>query len=232
MGKKNIKMSVAAVCVVAAGVIGMKAYNVADQAKVNMLLAQNVDALSAGDYIETELAEQEQWDFNNIIATMCPYSSSHTCYKDFTIPNAIGSAGQYGVRVRNYPYKDHTDNPKEKEVDDWVKEQEEKDEKWKNRDPASTNGKSSGSTDGKSSGSTNGNGSSSSKKDKHYSTQWGEDVWWEGKDEDGWYRIHIVPAGRSLYIREDPRWWLESAEGQRMVKEELNKCSSRKRKVW
>jgi len=213
MGKKIIKMSVAAVCVVAAGVIGMKAYNVADQAKVNMLLAQNVDALSAGDYIETELAEQEQWDFNNIIATMCPYSSSHTCYKDITIPNAIGSAGQYDVIVTNYPYKDHTDNPKEKEVDDWVKEQEKKDEEWKNREPASIteipNGKSSGSTNGNSSGSTNGNGSSYSK-NVYSSIYWGKDVWWEEKDENGWYRIHIGSTRKTITTREDPSRWLKS----------------------
>ena len=43
-------MAVAAVCVVAAGVSGMKAYNVANQSQAEMLLAENIDALSQGDY--------------------------------------------------------------------------------------------------------------------------------------------------------------------------------------
>ena len=43
--KKNVlKTMVAAVCVVAAGVGGMKAYN--NQSEVNVLLAENVEALS------------------------------------------------------------------------------------------------------------------------------------------------------------------------------------------
>ena len=207
-------MSVAAVSVVAAGVIGMKAYNVADQAKVNMLLAQNVDALSAGDYIETELAEQEQWDLNNIIATMCPYSSSHTCYKDITIPN-VGSAGQYDVIVTNYPYKDHTDNPKEKEVDDWVKEQEEKDEKWKNRDPASITeipDKNKGNENGSSTGNENGYSKSNGneKPTEKYACIYydSKDVWWEEKN--GYYIIHIVPAKREIRTYAKPTKWLLS----------------------
>ena len=49
MKKNVIKMAVAAVCVVAAGMGGMKAYNAANQAETNMLLTENVEALSAGD---------------------------------------------------------------------------------------------------------------------------------------------------------------------------------------
>ena len=49
MKKKVIKMAVAAVCVVAAGMGGMKAYNAANQSEANMLLQENVEALSAGD---------------------------------------------------------------------------------------------------------------------------------------------------------------------------------------
>ena len=46
--KKNVfKTMVAAVCVVAAGMGGMKAYNAANQSEMNMLLAENVEALSA-----------------------------------------------------------------------------------------------------------------------------------------------------------------------------------------
>ena len=43
MKKNVIKTAFAAVCVVAAGMGGLKAYNVADQSKVEMLLAQNVE---------------------------------------------------------------------------------------------------------------------------------------------------------------------------------------------
>lgn len=49
MKKNVIKTVVAAVCVVAAGVSGMKAYNVANQSQADMLLAENIDAFSAGD---------------------------------------------------------------------------------------------------------------------------------------------------------------------------------------
>lgn len=40
---------VAAVCIVAAGMGGMKAYNAANQSEMDMLLAENVEALSQGD---------------------------------------------------------------------------------------------------------------------------------------------------------------------------------------
>lgn len=49
MKKNVIKMSFAAVCVVAAGVSGMKAYNAANQSETDMLLSENVEALSSGD---------------------------------------------------------------------------------------------------------------------------------------------------------------------------------------
>ena len=49
MKKNVIKMAVAAVCVVAAGMGGMKAYNAANQSEANMLLSENVEALSSGD---------------------------------------------------------------------------------------------------------------------------------------------------------------------------------------
>lgn len=47
--KKVIKMTVATVCVVAAGMGGMKAYNVANQSEADLLLSENVEALSAGE---------------------------------------------------------------------------------------------------------------------------------------------------------------------------------------
>lgn len=56
MKKNVIKTAFAAVCVVAAGVSGMKAYNVANQSQTNMLLAENVEALSdAIEDLESEL---------------------------------------------------------------------------------------------------------------------------------------------------------------------------------
>ncbi len=49
MKKNVIKTAIAAVCVVAAGMGGMKAYNAANQSETDMLLAENVEALSSGD---------------------------------------------------------------------------------------------------------------------------------------------------------------------------------------
>lgn len=49
MKKNFIKTAFAAVCVVAAGLGGLKAYNYSTQSQANMLLAENIDALSAGD---------------------------------------------------------------------------------------------------------------------------------------------------------------------------------------
>lgn len=50
MKKNVIKTAVAVVCVVAAGMGGLRAYNVANQSQAEMLLAENIDALSQGDY--------------------------------------------------------------------------------------------------------------------------------------------------------------------------------------
>ena len=49
MKKDVVKTAIAAVCVVAAGMGGMKAYNAASQSEANVLLSENVEALSAGD---------------------------------------------------------------------------------------------------------------------------------------------------------------------------------------
>ena len=45
----NVKTAIAAVCVVAAGFGGVKAYNAAAQSQADLLLAENIDALSDGD---------------------------------------------------------------------------------------------------------------------------------------------------------------------------------------
>ena len=48
--KKNVfKSAFAIACVVAASVSGIKAYNAANQSKTDMLLAENVEALTVGD---------------------------------------------------------------------------------------------------------------------------------------------------------------------------------------
>lgn len=50
MKKNVIKTTVAAVCVVAAGMGGFKAYNAAAQSETDMLLAENVEALSETEF--------------------------------------------------------------------------------------------------------------------------------------------------------------------------------------
>ena len=49
MKKKIIKTTFVVVCVVAAGLSSMKVYNAANQSNENMLLAENVEALSSGE---------------------------------------------------------------------------------------------------------------------------------------------------------------------------------------
>lgn len=49
MKKKTFKTVFATVCVVVAGISGMKAYYIADQSKADMLLAMNVEALSQSE---------------------------------------------------------------------------------------------------------------------------------------------------------------------------------------
>ncbi len=49
MKKNVIKTAIAAVCVVAAGISGMKAYNADNQSEAKALLSENIEALSAGD---------------------------------------------------------------------------------------------------------------------------------------------------------------------------------------
>ena len=65
MKKNAMKTMVATVCVVAAGMGGIKAYNAGNQSKVNMLLAENVETLSKGEVI---------------IGPLCVYSPGSKCY--------------------------------------------------------------------------------------------------------------------------------------------------------
>ena len=47
--KRKLKLALASVCVVAAGFGGMKAYNAANQSETDLLLAENVEALTHGE---------------------------------------------------------------------------------------------------------------------------------------------------------------------------------------
>ena len=69
--KKVMKTAFAAICVVAAGISGMKAYNIANLSKSDMLLAANVEALSQDWY-------QYEKEYNEI--HQCPFpASGETC---------------------------------------------------------------------------------------------------------------------------------------------------------
>lgn len=73
----NVKTAIAAVCVVAAGFGGMKAYNNANQSESEMLLAENVEALSSGDECNWTLID---W----AITRTCPFPKN-TRWCDFSI---------------------------------------------------------------------------------------------------------------------------------------------------
>ena len=49
MKKFSLKAVFATVCVVAASVSGFKAYNMANKSETSLLLAENIEALSAGE---------------------------------------------------------------------------------------------------------------------------------------------------------------------------------------
>lgn len=56
MKKFNVRTAIAAVCVVAAGFGGVKAYNATNQSEADLLLAENVEALSSCDaYASVEM---------------------------------------------------------------------------------------------------------------------------------------------------------------------------------
>ena len=66
--KKNVmKTMAAAICVVAAGMGGVKAYSGTNQSDANMLLAENVEALSAGEGTVS-------------VGYLCIQSSTYACY--------------------------------------------------------------------------------------------------------------------------------------------------------
>lgn len=65
MKKNVIKTMVAAVCAVAAGMGGMKAYNVSNLSEADMLFAENVEALSQGDDPKSICTAHCNYDVNN-----------------------------------------------------------------------------------------------------------------------------------------------------------------------
>ena len=110
----------------------------------------------------------------------------------------------------HFPYKDHTDNPKEKEIDEWIEEQEKKDEEWKNRDPASII-----EIPNKNKGNENGSQydkyttTTSTKDGTRYSSNiYGNDVWWV--ERKGHYIIHIGAADTTVETDIEPLIWLNA----------------------
>ncbi len=85
MNKKVMKTAFAAVCVVAAGISGMKAYNIANESRTDLLLAANVEALSAGESFsspqqEYDAMHQCEWRAYNEI---CSYYSVNQTYNRY-----------------------------------------------------------------------------------------------------------------------------------------------------
>lgn len=70
MKKNVIKTAIAAVCVVAAGMGGMKAYNAANQSGVYMFIAENVEALTAGESL------------GDCVESQCGFGAYESCYYD------------------------------------------------------------------------------------------------------------------------------------------------------
>jgi len=68
--KRKLKLALASVCVVAAGFGGMKAYNAANQSEADLLLAENVEALTASE------AD------GDCIVSQCVFSGYGVCYYD------------------------------------------------------------------------------------------------------------------------------------------------------
>ena len=79
----NVKTAIAAVCVVAAGLGGMKAYDAANQSDTGFLLAENVEALSSGEGGESKSC------YNTVVQK--PGSSSWYCGDCTNIPNSAPS---------------------------------------------------------------------------------------------------------------------------------------------
>lgn len=90
-----MKTAVAAVCVVAAGMGGLKAYNVSNQAKVDTLLAENVEALSQNDddpsIPRACIISMEEYK-DSYGAKFCPFSAPYRicCHVQVTVGDIHG----------------------------------------------------------------------------------------------------------------------------------------------
>lgn len=65
-----MKTMLAAVCMVAAGVGGSKAYNAVNQPGVYMFIAENVEALTAGESL------------GDCVESQCGFGAYESCYYD------------------------------------------------------------------------------------------------------------------------------------------------------
>lgn len=93
MKKNFIKTVVAAVCVVASGMGGMKAYNAANQSEADMLLAENVEALSQNES-KNESKKDSKKDSKNdspSVEIPCKYTGNPMDYCSFTGVDADGN---------------------------------------------------------------------------------------------------------------------------------------------
>ena len=68
--KKIMKTMLAAVCMVATGVGGFKAYNAVNQPGVYMFIAENVEALTAGESL------------GDCVESQCGFGAYESCYYD------------------------------------------------------------------------------------------------------------------------------------------------------
>lgn len=104
----NVKTAIAAVCVVAAGFSGMKAYNVANQSEADMLLAENIEALSAGDNGESTCSATADC-ISGGVKTGCVNCTGHNgnCYSGYGYVTCDGSTSKCTYNVAP-EYRDST----------------------------------------------------------------------------------------------------------------------------
>lgn len=87
----NVKTAIAAVCVVATGFSGMKAYNSVFQSEADLLLAENVEALSCSE-------AQDNYDKTR----QCRFTSSDDC----TYTKCDGTPGRFSGHTNQYDHSD------------------------------------------------------------------------------------------------------------------------------
>ena len=79
MKKKVIKTAFIAICVVAASLGGFKAYHVTNLSKTDLLLAENVEALSSGENNGVSDQIMCEWVLNN----SCKPLNFHNCWANY-----------------------------------------------------------------------------------------------------------------------------------------------------